>query len=158
VVDPSCRPSKVGHKADYVEGEYYCRFAVFGDAFGIDAATADPEGGDGYINYSPPGGGPASAGGDLTFDGHRDGGWGGFSIHDPTGAYIDSGGTASTAGVRADANIFYGGYDYASNTFFFYSLNFTTKPIPEPSSLLLVAIGVPGLLVWEQRRRAGRCD
>jgi hypothetical protein len=113
-----------------------------------------------FIHYSQPGSHGATAGGEGSFNGHESSFAGSFEIFDPTGSYIDSGGTADPVGVSANASGSGSGYDGGENFGEWYWMEFSARSpeppapasVPEPSSLLLFLVGCPGLAFWGRRR------
>jgi hypothetical protein len=137
---------------------YQTSFSINGvSVFPIDPETDTT----GYINEGGPGSPGATAGGTAQFLVHESSGIGSIAIVDPTGAYIASGGTASPVGVTVKATLSVGGYDIQTATLSDYELRFSTSPlsaVPEPSSVLLLVVGIPAIACWKHRRRARRPD
>jgi hypothetical protein len=114
-----------------------------------------------YIHYGQSGSPGASAGGSFDNDNaSRYSESGSFRINDPTGLYIASGGAADPIGVSARASYYYYGGDGAGTFIAYEEISFQGEgpeppapaSVPEPSSILLLVVGIPALVFREHRR------
>jgi hypothetical protein len=142
--------------SDYPQIPYVIDFSFFG----YELSTSEPSDTTSYIHYGTPESPGASAGGSVLFEQYREDAGGSFEIDDPTGLYIASGGAADPIGVTASADWYSSGGSGSGTFIAFEELYFhgegpklptTTPSVPEPSSLLLLVAGCPGLALLGRR-------